>query len=122
MTTRGIRGAITVEADQPYLILAATQELMNEIARVNPALQADDIASALFSMTEDLISVYPALAVRQMGWEHVPMVCTREIPVPGSLPHCIRVLIHWNTDLAQAQIKHVYMRNAVSLRPDLVSS
>ena len=122
MTTRGIRGAITVTSDQPDLILAATQELLGAILRANPGLQSEDIASALFTTTDDLVSVYPALAVRQMGWGHVPMMCAREIPVPGSLPRCIRVLIQWNTDCAQTSIKHIYLREAISLRPDLVAS
>ncbi len=122
MTTRGIRGAITVIADQPDLILAATHELLGEIMRVNPGLQTEDIANALFTMTDDLVSVHPALAARQMGWEYVPMMCACEIPVPGSLPRCIRVLIQWNTDCAQKAISHVYLRDAVSLRPDLVVS
>jgi chorismate mutase len=120
MTTRGIRGAITVSADQPALILAATQELLGAILRANAGLQAEDIASALFTTTDDLVSVHPALAARQMGWEHVPMMCAREIPVPGSLPRCIRVLVQWNTERAQTAIKHVYLREAISLRPDLV--
>jgi chorismate mutase len=120
MTTRGIRGAITVSADQPALILAATQELLGAILRANDGLQAEDIASAFFTTTDDLVSVAPALAARQMGWEHVPMMCAREIPVPGSLPRCIRVLVQWNTERAQTAIKHVYLREAISLRPDLV--
>jgi chorismate mutase len=120
MTTRGIRGAITVKGDQPELILAATQELLGAILRANAGLQAEDIASALFTTTDDLVSVHPALAARQMGWEHVPMMCAREIPVPGSLPRCIRVLVQWNTERAQTAIKHVYLREAISLRPDLV--
>jgi chorismate mutase len=120
MTTRGIRGAITVDADRPELILAATQELLGAILRANAGLQAEDIASALFTTTDDLVSVHPALAARQMGWEHVPMMCAREIPVPGSLSRCVRVLVQWNTERAQTAIKHVYLREAVSLRPDLV--
>ena len=122
MTTRGIRGATTVIADQPELILAATQEMLDAILRANPSLQTADIASAFFTTTEDLVSAYPALAARQLGWEHVPMMCAREIPVPGSLTHCVRVLVEWNTDLAQNAIKHVYLREAVSLRPDLLVS
>ena len=120
MTTRGIRGAITVSADQPELILAATQELLGAILRANPSLQIEDIASALFTTTDDLVSVYPALAARQIGWDYVPMMCAREIPVPGSLARCVRVLVEWNTDLIQNAIKHVYLRDAVSLRPDLL--
>ena len=120
MVIRGIRGAITVDLDQPELVLGATRELLQVILRENPGLSTDDIASALFTVTEDIISVHPALAARQIGWGLVPMLCSREIPVPGSLPLCIRVLIHWNTDHEQAAIHHVYLRDAVSLRPDLV--
>jgi len=121
MTTRGIRGAITVAADHPEIILAATKELLEAILQANTGLNTEDIASVLFTMTDDLISIYPALAARQMGWGNVPMMCVREIPVRGSLPLCIRVLIQWNTGSAQAAIKHVYLRDAVSLRPDLVA-
>ena len=120
MTMRGIRGAITVTADQPELVLTATREMLEAILRSNPGLKTEDIASALFTTTDDLVSVHPALAARQMGWEHVPMMCAREIPVPGSLPRCIRVLVQWNTERAQTAIKHVYLREAISLRPDLV--
>jgi chorismate mutase len=120
MTTRGIRGAITVASDQPDLVLAATKELLGVILRANPGLKVEDISSAIFTTTDDLISAYPALAARQMGWEHVPMMCALEIPVQGSLPRCVRVLIQWNTDRVQNTIKHVYLREAVSLRPDLV--
>ena len=122
MTTRGIRGAITVNADQPDLILAATQEMLEAILRVNAGLKTEDIASVLFTTTDDLVSVHPAKAARQMGWERVPMMCAREIPVPGSLPRCVRVLVEWNTDKVQTAIKHIYLREAVSLRPDLVGS
>ena len=120
MTTRGIRGAITVTSDRPDLILAATKELLGAILRANPSLLSKDIASALFTTTDDLISAHPALAARQMGWGQVPMMCAREIPVPGSLPRCVRVLVEWNTDRAQTAINHVYLRDAKSLRPDLV--
>jgi chorismate mutase len=122
MTTRGIRGAITITADEKEQVLSATQELLNTILEANPELKMEDIASALFTVTEDIVSAYPALAVRQFGWDQVPMMCAREIPVPGSLPLCIRVLIHWNTDAPQKEIKHVYLREAVALRPDLVVS
>jgi len=122
MTMRGIRGAITVTADQPELVLTATREMLEAILRSNPGLKTEDIASALFTTTDDLVSVHPAKAARQMGWEQVPMMCAREIPVPGSLPRCVRVLIQWNSERVQTAIKHVYLREAVSLRPDLVAS
>ncbi|MFZ5818876.1 MAG: chorismate mutase [Chloroflexota bacterium] len=119
MAIRGIRGATTVSADDKGQVLSATQELLTAILESNPALRTQDIASALFTVTEDIASAYPALAARQMGWDLVPMVCAREIPVPGSLPLCIRILIHWNTELGQSAIQHVYLREAARLRPDL---
>ena len=120
MITRGIRGATTIKADTKENVLSATHELLDAIQAANPDLKLDDIASAIFSTTEDVASAYPALAARQMGWDLVPMMCAREIPVPGSLPLCIRVLIHWNTNKEQSAINHIYLRDAVKLRPDLV--
>ena len=119
MTMRGVRGAIVVEADESEAILAATQELLNALMTANPGLSAPDLASALFTMTEDLTAAYPAQAARQMGWENVPMMCAREIPVPGSLMRCVRALLHWNTELPQEAIHHVYLGAAAGLRPDL---
>jgi len=119
MTLRGIRGAITVYDDDPGQILAATRELLDALLRANPGLRTDEIASAIFTTTGDLVSTYPALAARQMGWDLVPMMCGSEIPVPGGLPRCIRVLIHWNSEREQADVHHVYLREAVKLRPDL---
>jgi len=121
MTTRGIRGATTITEDGKEEVLSATSELLDSILTANPDLKTEDIASALFTVTDDIASVYPALAARQMDWNLVPMICAREIPVPGSLPLCIRVLIHWNTDKEQNAIQHVYLRDAVKLRPDLAA-
>ncbi|HEX2995719.1 MAG TPA: chorismate mutase [Anaerolineales bacterium] len=122
MPIRGIRGATTVTADQPDLILQATRELLEAILEENNELQLDDVASAIFTLTDDLVSTFPALGARQIGWGHVPMMCAREIPVPGSLPRVIRVLVHWNTKIPQSEIKHVYLCDAVKLRPDLVAA
>jgi len=122
MPIRGIRGATTVPADSSDLILQATRELLEEILTENESMRPEDVGSALFTVTDDLASTFPAQAARQMGWELVPMLCAREIPVPGSLPRVIRVLVHWNTDVPQDQITHVYLRDAVKLRPDLVSA
>jgi chorismate mutase len=122
MLLRGVRGATVVADDQPDLILNATRELLLAILEANPSLQPADLASGLFTLTEDLCAAYPAQAARQMGWVEVPLMCAREIPVPGSLPRCIRVLLHWNTDLPQVEIQHVYLGEAVRLRPDLFSS
>jgi chorismate mutase len=122
MAIRGIRGAITVMADEPELILQATCELLEAILEENAGMQPEDVASAVFTVTDDLASTFPAQAARQMGWGLVPMLCAREIPVPGSLAHVIRVLVHWNTEVPQSEIKHVYLREAVRLRPDLVAA
>ena len=120
MTTRGIRGATTIAADTKENVLSATHELLNAIMTSNPDLKTDAMASVSFTVTGDITSVYPALAARQMDWDQVPMMCASEIPVTGSLPLCIRVLILWNTDKTQREIKHVYVRDAMKLRPDLV--
>ena len=122
MPTRGIRGAITVAADEPDLILEATRELLTAILDSNEGMIPEDIASALFTVTDDLVSTFPAEGARQIGWGLVPMMCAREIPVPNSLPRVIRVLIQWNTDVPQNEITHVYLRDAVKLRPDLVAA
>jgi len=122
MPIRGIRGATTVTADEPELILQATRELLEEILAENVGMLPEDVASALFTVTDDLASTFPAQAARQMGWGLVPMMCAREIPVPGSLPRVIRVLVHWNTEVSQKEITHVYLRDAVKLRPDLVAA
>ena len=122
MSIRGIRGAITITIDTKEEVLNATRELLDEIFTKNPDLDKEDIASAFFTTTEDVSSAYPALATRQMGWDLVPMICAREIPVPGSLPMCIRILIHWNTEKEQEEIKHIYLHGAKVLRPDLVNN
>jgi chorismate mutase len=122
MPIRGIRGATTVNADEAELILQATRELLEAILEANPGMKSEDMGSALFTVTDDLASAFPAQAARQMGWGLVPMMCAREIPVPGSLPKTIRVLVHWNTDALQNEITHVYLREAVKLRPDLVAA
>ena len=122
MAIRGIRGATTVSADEPDLILEATRELLEAILDANASMKPEDVGSALFTVTDDLASTFPAQAARQMGWSLVPMVCAREIPVPGSLPRAIRVLVHWNTDVLQNEVTHVYLREAVKLRPDLVAA
>lgn len=119
MPVRGIRGATAVSADIPEEILSATRDLLKTVLEANPTLQPEDIASVLFTVTNDLQSAYPARAARDIGWSHVPLMCAQEIPVPESLPRCIRVLLHWNTDLPQSAIRHVYLGAASKLRPDL---
>lgn len=116
MYCRGIRGATTVEHNTREEILAATTEMLQILIQRN-ALQAEDIASAIFSVTDDLDAEFPALAARKLGWTEVALMCSREIPVPHSLRKCIRVLLHVNTTRSAAEIQHVYIHGAVTLRP-----
>ena len=113
---RGIRGATTVRANERAAILAATRELLEHIVRLN-GLDRADVASVWFTTTPDLDAEFPAFAAREIGWEDVPLICGREIPVPGALERCIRVLIHWNTDHVQSDVRHVFLHGARSLRP-----
>jgi len=122
MAIRGVRGATVAQRDDPEQILTATRRLLSAILAANPTLDPADLASALFTVTADLCSTYPAQAARQLGWENVPLMCAQEIPVPGSLARCVRVLLHWNTDLPQASVHHVYLDQAAGLRPDLAKS
>lgn len=116
MYCRGIRGATTVENNERAEILSATTELLQVMIARND-LHTEDIASAIFSLTEDLNAEFPAVAARALGWTEVPLMCTREIPVPGSLGKCIRVLLHVNTTRGLSEIQHVYIRGAAILRP-----
>lgn len=115
---RGIRGATSVERDEPARILDATEELLCEIVRRNH-IAPEDIASALFTVTPDLTAEFPAAAARRMGWTLVPMLNFTEIDVPAGLPRCIRVMVHVNTTRGQHEIAHVYLNDARALRPDL---
>lgn len=122
MAVRGIRGATSVESDDPALIRQAARELMEEILRRNQIADFDDVISAVFTTTEDLVSAFPAEAARAMGMNQVPLLCAREIPVPGSMLRCIRVLLHINSERTPKEIEHVYLRDAQKLRPDLKSA
>ena len=117
MVCRGVRGAITVHNNDAEEILSATRELLQAVVSANN-MQIDDIASVYFTTTTDLNTTYPALAARQLGWVDAALMCSHEMDVPGSLPRCIRVMIHWNTTRTPKEIAHVYMRDARSLRPD----
>jgi chorismate mutase len=119
MQTRGIRGATTVLNDRAEEIILATHELLIEILEANPTCRVEDICSVFFTVSDDLSAAYPAQAARQLGWIDVPLLCGKEIPVPTGLPHCIRVLIHWNTEIEQKGIRHIYLREATSLRPSI---
>lgn len=120
MACRGVRGAVTVEENTAAAIKAATQEMLEQIVAAN-ALDVADIASVIFTATPDLDAVYPAVAAREMGWVNTPLLCMQEMAVQGSLPRCIRVLLHWNTDRAQADIRHIYQGGARALRPDIAN-
>jgi chorismate mutase len=115
---RAIRGAITVEGDVGAEIERATRELLTAIVERN-GVASDDIISAIFTVTPDLTSTFPAHAARQLGWLDVPLLCTMEVPVPGALARCIRVLLHVDSSLPRDAIHHVYLSGAEALRPDL---
>lgn len=117
---RGVRGATTVALDDREQILNATRQLLALMIRRN-GIDSTDVASALFTVTSDLSAEFPALAARQLGWLEVPLLCGYEVTVPNSLPRCIRVLLHWNTEKTQSDIHHIYLHEAVKLRPDLSS-
>ena len=118
MLCRGVRGATTADANSREEILTATRQLLALMIRIN-GIEPEDVGSAIFSLTRDLDAEFPALAARQLGWLDVPLLCTYEVDVPGSLRKCVRVLIHWNTTKPQDAIRHVYIKEAVKLRPDL---
>lgn len=118
MPCRGVRGATTVDANDREQILEATRQLLALMVHRN-GVRAEDLASALFTVTRDLDAEFPALAARQLGWGGVPLMCGYEVAVPGSLDRCIRVMLHWNTEKPQDEIHHVYARRAERLRPDL---
>jgi monofunctional chorismate mutase len=121
MRCRGLRGATTADDNSAGAILAATRELLERLVARN-ALDVADIASAFFTVTDDLDAAYPALAARELGWSEVALLCAREIPVPGSVARCIRVLLHINTTKGQGDLRPIYLREAVALRPDVVDT
>ncbi|TGE34311.1 chorismate mutase [Desulfosporosinus sp. Sb-LF] len=118
---RGIRGATTVDRNDAKEIREATQELLRSIMSEN-LLCTDDLVSAIFTVTPDLNADFPASSAREIGWQLVPLLCSTEIPVPGALPHCIRVLLHVNTARNQTEIRHMFLRDAVILRKDLLDA
>lgn len=119
MYCRGIRGATTVEHNEEQEILSATAEMLSTIVAEN-SLLPEDIGSVLITVTADLDATFPARAIRSMsGWELVPLMCALEVPVQGSLPRCIRLMVMANTTKSQTEIVHVYLNEAKALRPDL---
>jgi chorismate mutase len=115
-----LRGANSVQSNRAEEILSATDELMRELLSRN-TLQAEDLVSCIFTLTDDLDAEFPALAARQMGLQHVPLLCAREIPVPGSMPQVIRVLVHYYAP-DEHEPAHVYLHGARGLRSDLDSA
>lgn len=115
---RALRGAITVEADEPAAIVEATGELLRAMLERNDAAPGD-LISLVFTATTDLVSEFPAAAARTIGISEVPLLCAQEIPVPDAVPRCIRVLMHLYTERDYASLRHVYLRGAKSLRTDL---
>jgi chorismate mutase len=115
-----LRGAISVSQDDAREILDATTELMQEIMERN-ALGHDRVVSCIFTLTDDLTAEFPAVAARAIGFERVPLLCAREIPVPGALPRVIRVLIHYYAEEGH-EARHVYLGEAASLRADLLAA
>lgn len=115
---RAVRGATTVRADDAALVLAATRELLAEMLARN-AIDEADLISAVFTVTADLTTAFPARAARDLGWVDVPLLCAVEIAVPDALPRCVRVLLHAHSTRARSAIAHVYLHGATALRPDL---
>ena len=115
---RALRGATTVDADTPEQVTERVTALLKEMFARND-VDHDDLISILFTATEDLTSIFPATAARTIGLGDVPLMCAREIPVPGSMPRCVRVMAHLETDLRRAELHHVYLEGAKSLRDDL---
>jgi chorismate mutase len=115
-----LRGASTVDRNEPQAIVGATEWLLREIMRRN-TLTPEDVVSCIFTLTDDLDAEFPAVAARNLGFDKVPLLCAREVPVPGSLPMVIRVLMHYYAD-ERHETQHVYLGEARKLRADLESA
>ncbi|MGH2710701.1 MAG: chorismate mutase [Actinomycetota bacterium] len=118
--TRGIRGATTVDGPRPELITDAVGELLDEIERVNE-INISEIAAAIFTLTDDLPSAAPAAVARKHGWQDVPLLQVLEHGGATGIRHCIRLLVLWNTRKPQSDVRHVYLRDAVTLRLEVVA-
>ncbi|MCF6777378.1 chorismate mutase [Thiotrichales bacterium 19X7-9] len=116
---RGVRGAITIEENTKEAIELATIELLEEMVKRNQ-IDIDMLASAFFAVTPDITAAFPPTAARKIGWHNVPLLNCMEMSAEDGLRFCIRVLLHWNTDKTNTEIKHVYLREAAKLRPDIV--
>lgn len=121
IVSRAVRGAITVNSNTAEEIASATIKLLTAIIQANEIAQ-DDIVSVIFTLTNDLNAEFPAKSARvHLDWDDIPMICTNEIPVPGSIQRCIRVMITFNTSKPKSEIRHIYLEGATALRPDLVN-
>ena len=118
VSVRAVRGATTVDADTPEAIRERVVALLEHVLKQN-GLSEDDIISILFTATEDIVSTFPATAARSMGLGAVPLICARELAITGSVPRCIRVMLHVSTELSRNEIHHVYLEGAKGLRDDL---
>lgn len=115
---RGVRGATTAASNRREDILTAVKELLEVMMHDNP-ISTEDIGAVIFSSTPDLDAAFPAAAARSLGWTDVPLFGTQEIECPTGVALCIRILILWNTEKAQKEIRHVYLNGAAVLRPDI---
>src|SRR4051794_8945541 len=118
LAVRAVRGAIQVDADDRDEILEGTSELVTEVLHRN-SIDPADLISIVFTATPDLTAEFPAYAARLLGLTDVPLLCTTEIAVPGSMPRVLRLLAHVDTELTRADVRHVYLRGAAALRSDL---
>ena len=118
MAVRGVRGATSILENTKEEIIGKTREMLEIIINKNE-IMIEDIASAVFSVTDGIDAEFPAVAARKLGWVYTPLMCTNEIPVAGSLKNCIRVLLHINSEKKQDEMIHIYLYDAEKLRPDL---
>ena len=120
MQVRGVRGAITIKEDSESEVLQVTDTLLRKMIQENE-IEPEQVASVFISVTDDITNAFPARAMRAIeGWSYVPVTCMKEMTVPNALQKCIRIMIHINTNKGQREINHIYLEEAVSLRPDLV--
>ena len=116
---RGVKGATTTEGTSAEDVLAATEQLLTTLINENH-IEQDDVAAVQFTTSPDLVAEFPAVAARErLNWNDVPLMCGHEMARPGALKQCIRILILWNTEKPQNEIRHAYLNSAAKLRPDL---
>lgn len=117
MTCRAIRGATTADSNTAEDIHEATTEMLRTLLSLN-SIQADDLVSLFFTTTTDLNATFPAVAARELGLEQIPLMCAHEMNVPGALDMVVRVLVHVNTEKKPSEVRHVYLKRAIELRPE----